>query len=243
MRSGIGPEDHLKTLGIEVLVDLAGVGKNLVDHPLFQISFEAKPPDQTEEAPLFQTLLTLKSSEAPCHHDLQVLPMSIFPSDIGNNSNSADFNMLVSLLKPCSRGCLRLRSSNPKAPPVIDLGYFTHPKDIPRMIEVVRAARRIVKTPPLSRLLRHEMFPGSRVSSDSGLESAIRAAVGTYHHPVGTCRMGSAGDNEAVVDSQGRVQGVDGLSVIDASIMPTIPAANTNLPTIMVAECCSEWLK
>jgi choline dehydrogenase len=243
MRSGIGPADHLEAIRIDVLVDLAGVGQNLMDHPLFQLNFEAKPPDKSGEIPLFQTLLTLKSAEAQHHADLQVLPLSIFPSDIENGSSSTDFNMLVALLKPRSRGWLRLQSSKPTAAPLIDPGFFTHPEDMPRMIEAIRAARAIAKTPPLSGLLRHETFPGSRIFGDSGLEAAVRASVGTYHHPVGTCRMGPSTDEEAVVDSKGNVHGVDCLSVVDASIMPTIPAANTNLPTIMVAERCADWLK
>jgi choline dehydrogenase len=243
MRSGIGPAEHLKALRINVLMDLAGVGENLMDHPIFLISFDAKRPDQSEEVPIFQTVLTFKSSEAKRGHDLQVIPLSISPSDIENDSSSGDFSMLVSLMKPFSHGRLRLRSRNPNAVPLIDLGYFTHPDDMPRLIEAVRVARSIAKTPPLSGLLRHEIFPGARISSASGLESAILNSVSTYHHPVGTCRMGPATDETAVVDSHGNVRGVESLSVIDASIMPAIPSANTNLSTIMVAERCSDWIK
>jgi len=243
MRSGIGPAEHLRTLRIRVLIDLLGVGENLIDHPLFQLSFEAKPVRQTEEVPWAQTVLTLKSSKAWRYPDLQVLPTSITPSDIENSSGGADFNMLVSLVKPKSHGRLRLRSADPTAAPRIDLGYFTHRDDLPLMVEVVREARNLARTPPLSKLLRHELFPGPRITSISGLESTVLKTIGTYHHPVGTCRMGLAPDKGAVVDSHGNVHGVECLSVIDASIMPSIPAANTNIPTIMVAERCSEWLK
>jgi choline dehydrogenase len=243
MRSGIGPADHLKALRIDVLVDLAGVGEDLMDHPLLWLSFDAKPQSESAEGPLFQTLLTLKSSGSVREHDLQVIPSSISMAENENGSGSADFNMLVALVKPFSHGQLRLRSRNPDAAPLIDLGYFTHPDDMPRLIEAIRAARNLAKTPPLSRLLGRETFPGSRTSSASSLKSALLRAVATYHHPVGTCRMGPASDNGAVVDSHGNVHGVDGLSVIDASIMPTIPSANTNLPTIMIAERCSDWLK
>jgi choline dehydrogenase len=242
MRSGIGPAEHLKAMRINVLLNLAGVGENLVDHPLFQLSFDAKPPSQREEAPQFQTVLTFKSSKSKREHDLQVIPLSISPSGIENDS-SGDFSMLVALLKPFSHGRLRLRSRNPDAAPLIDLGYFTHPTDMPRLIEAVRVARSVAKMSPLAALLRHEIFPGSRTSGALGLESAILDSVGTYHHPVGTCRMGPASDKGAVVNSHGNVHGVEGLFVIDASIMPTIPSANTNLSTIMVAERCSDWLK
>jgi choline dehydrogenase len=227
---------------INVLLDLAGVGDNLADHLLFQLSFDAKPPGRREEVPLFQTMLTFASSKSKREPDLQVFPLSISPSDIENDS-SGDFSMLVALMKPFSHGRLRLRSRNPDVAPVIDLGYFTHPADIPRLIEAVHVARSIAKTPPLAALLRHEIFPGSRTSSALGLESAILDSVTTYHHPVGTCRMGPASDKAAVVDPHGNVHGIEGLSIIDASIIPTIPSANTNLPTIMVAERCLDWLK
>jgi len=241
MRSGIGPADHLKALGITVLVNLAGVGQNLADHPLMGITFGAKPQAHAENVPIFQTMLTCKSSKATLSHDLQVFPISILTET--ENLREADFTLLVALVKPLSRGMLRLRSSNPADAPIIDLGYFTHPDDMPRMIEAVRVARNIAKTPPLSGLLRREIFPGAGVSSATGLESSVLVSVGTYHHPVGTCRMGLMTDKWVVVDSQCNVHGVQGLSIVDASIMPTIPSANTNLPTIMVAERCADRLK
>lgn len=237
MRSGIGPAEHLKKLGIGALVDLAGVGRNLADHPLFQVTFEAaRGVGESGEVPLFQTLLTLKSSENARQPDLQVIPMSISRPEAEDDLEAADFTMLVGLVKPFSRGRLRLRSKNPRAAPVIDLGYFTHDADMPRLIEAVRAARLLAKTPPLSRMVRSEIFPGARITSLKGLESAILNSAGTYHHPIGTCPMGRLGDEGGVVNSRCNVHGVEGLSVIDASIMPTIPSANTNLPTVMVAE-------
>lgn len=145
--------------------------------------------------------------------------------------------LLVSVLKPLSRGQVRLRSPNPRAAPLIDLGYFTHPNDMPRMIEAVRAARQVAQTSPLSDRIIEESYPGSQVAdADADLEAAILDDVTTYHHPVGTCAIGPATKPGAVVDHQGSVHGVQSLFVIDASIMPTIPAANTKLPTIMVAE-------
>jgi choline dehydrogenase len=243
MRSGIGHAEQLKALRINVLLDLTGVGENLIDHPLFQLSFDAKRPNVRKEEPLFQTVLSLKSSEAALGHDLQVIPLSISPSDIEDKSSGGDFTMLTALMKPFSHGRLRIRSRDPKATPLINLGYFAHANDMSRLIEAVRVARNIAKTPQLSHLLRHEIYPGSRISSASGLESAILDSVSTYHHPVGTCHMGPSPDKGAVVDSHGKVHGVESLSVIDASIMPTIPSANTNLTTIAMAERCSDWLE
>ncbi|MHC4569440.1 MAG: GMC oxidoreductase, partial [Planctomycetota bacterium] len=124
--------------------------------------------------------------------------------------------------------------------PRIELGYFTDPDDMPRMLEAVRAARELVHTSPLSDLAVRELSPVP--DGDVELEKVIRAAVRSYHHPVGTCRIGPNAEAGAVVDARGRVHGIEGLMVVDASIMPTIPAANTNLPTIMVAERCAAWL-
>jgi choline dehydrogenase len=239
MRSGLGPADHLKALGIAVVEDLAGVGQNLIDHPLFSVYFAARRPDQAEAVPAFQTALTLRSSMAVQGYDLQILPMSIMAE---HGSDRAGFSLLVSVLKPLSRGQLRLRSTEPDAAPLIDPNYFSHPNDMSRMIEVVRAARRLAQTPPLSDWIIEELYPGLHVSDADQLEAAVRADTDTYHHPVGTCAMGPATDTRAVVDHRGTVHGIEGLSVIDASIMPTIPAANTNLPTIMLAERCAAWL-
>lgn len=243
MRSGLGPADHLKALGISVLEDLSGVGQNLTDHPLLGLGFAAPRPDRSTDVPVFQTLLTLKSSVAVSSHDLQILPGSIFPTDPRDIPSEGQFTLFVSVIKPRSRGRLWLRSADPSAAPRIDLGYFTHPDDMPRMIEAVHMARQLARTLPLCDWIIQELSPGSHVSDATiDLEVAVRAEVETYHHPVGTCAMGPATHAEAVVDHRGNVHGVKGLSVIDASIMPTIPAANTNLPTIMVAERCAAWL-
>ena len=240
MRSGIGTAQDLEKLRISVLRDLPGVGRNLTDHPFFVLVF-AVPPQKESDVPFFQTALTLKSSKAGISHDLQVLAGSIYPSE--QSPTGAVLMLFVSVVKPRSRGLLRLRSKNPQASPSIDLGYFTNPDDMPRMIEAVRVARLLATTSPLADLIVKELSPGSEVSDASAdLEAAVKAGVDTYHHPVGTCKMGPATDREAVVDSRGNVYGVEGLSVIDAAIMPTIPSANTNLPTIMIAERCADWI-
>ena len=146
---------------------------------------------------------------------------------------------MTGLLTPRSRGSLRLRSTDPADPPRIDVGYLRHPDDMTRMIDATRAARRISRTPPLADLVTGpELHPGDSIGDDDkdGLARSIRARVGPYHHPVGTCAMGPDPADGAVVDARGAVHGVERLFVADASVMPTIPSANTNLPTIVVAE-------
>jgi choline dehydrogenase-like flavoprotein len=127
--------------------------------------------------------------------------------------------------------------------PVIDLGYFTDSRDMRHMLKGVRVARQAAQAAAMRELALQELYPGTEMpDTDANLEAAVLAEVESYHHPVGTCRMGPATDRMAVVDPQGKVHGVEGLWIVDASIMPTIPAANTNLPTIVVAERCATWL-
>jgi choline dehydrogenase len=243
MRSGIGPAEHLKDLGIPVKVDLPGVGENLADHPLFALRLAAPPAALDGEPTIyFQTILTTKSSLATGVHDLHIAPCSAYPVEPQHSPTGAVYLLLVSVTMPRSRGRLRLRSPDPTQAPVIDPGYLTHPDDMARMIEAVLAARRLSQTPPLSGLTVQELYPGPRASDTADLEAAVLAQADTYHHPVSTCRMGPATDAMAVVDARANVHGVENLSVVDASIMPAIPDANTNLPTIMLAERCSAWL-
>ncbi len=238
MRSGLGPADHLKSLDITVLRDLPGVGQNLMDHLLLALHFAA--PAGSNDVPGCQTMLTLQSPNFSVGHDLQIFPWTISPAELGENPI---LEIYVALMKPLSRGSLRLSASDPAVPSVIDLGFFTDPGDMPRVIHAVRVARRLALTPPLSGVALQELFPGSQITDAAAdLEAAIRTKAGTYFHPVGTCHMGPVADVNAVVDSRGSVHGVKGLSVVDASIMPTIPAANTNLSTLMLAERCSVWL-
>jgi choline dehydrogenase len=238
MRSGVGPRDHLRSLDINVVQDLPGVGQNLCDHVLLALHFAALAG--SKDVPGCQAMLTLQSPDFSVGHDLQIFPWTISPADPGG---SPIFEIYVALMKPVSRGSLRLRSSDPNATPVIDLGFFADSGDMPRVIHALRVARRLAKTPPLSDVAPRELFPGPQTTdATADLEAAIWTKAGTYFHPVGTCRMGPAADANAVVDSRGSVHGVKSLSVVDASIMPTIPAANTNLPTLMLAERCSAWL-
>jgi choline dehydrogenase len=140
---------------------------------------------------------------------------------------------------------VRLRSADPADPPRIDIAHLRHPEDMARMIEATRHARRLSRTPPLARFVTGaELAPGPAISDDdtAGLARSIRARAGSYHHPVGTCAMGPSPSDGAVVTPRGAVHGISGLWVADASVMPAIPAANTNLPTIVIAERIAQWL-
>jgi choline dehydrogenase len=244
MRSGLGSADELRALGIPVRADMPGVGQNLQDHPLLNLRYAAPPAAVWEHAPIFQSVVTFKSSPAVEGFDLHIYPMSALPWDTAESPTDAACTLFVSLVRPRSRGFVRLRSAEPDAPLCIDLGYFTDPADMPRMIEAVRAARRLARTAPLSEIAVRELYPAPETPDDpEALEAVVWERIETYHHPVATCSMGPARNPMAVVDARGNVHGMDGLAVVDASIMPTVPAANTNIPTIMVAERCAAWLQ
>jgi choline dehydrogenase len=239
MRSGIGPAAHLQSVGVDVVLDRPGVGANLTEHPLMPNAFVARTPPRADRA-VFQAMLTAASSSAGGVYDLHVFPLFNPPEIQGDPPVVV---ILTSVMTPRSRGTVQLRSSDPRDAPRIDLGLFSDPGDMPRMIDAIRVARRLAATEPLRGLLGDELMPGIDASDDEALAAAVRAGCEIYHHPVGTCRMGTPDDPDAVVDSRGAVHGIDGLSVVDASIMPSIPAANTNVPTIMIAERCAAWLR
>ncbi len=219
LRSGIGAAADLRALGVEVVADLP-VGTNLMEHPLVSVDFTSRA---APGADWFQTVITCRSDHAGSDpFDLHLLP----GGPVETAPDEFTFIVLVGLMRPRSRGSVSLRTLDPAAPPRIVLGGLREADDVARMVEGVERARELVHTAPLSGLIvGDELRPGP-----GDLEAVVRREVGVYHHASGTCAMGS------VVDNQGRVLGVDGLRVVDASIMPTIPAANTNLPTIMLAE-------
>ena len=155
-----------------------------------------------------------------------------FPTE--PTGSTATFALIGGFLTPRSRGRLQLDSGNPAAMPRIDLGLLTDRRDVESMLGLVREIWRISQSNPLRSLLRHQAIDAVLVESDRRLEQYVRDTVEIYHHAVGTCRMDD--DPRSVVDRQGRVHGIERLWGIDASVMPTIPAAQTNIPTIMIAE-------
>jgi choline dehydrogenase-like flavoprotein len=144
------------------------------------------------------------------------------------------------LLYPNSRGSVRLTSADPEAAPLIDPKLLDHPDDLQRMLRAVRLCRCILRAPAFSKYRAREYQPGAEVESDADMVSFIRSTAATVYHPVGTCQMGVG--SEAVVDSELKVRGVNGLRVADASVFPSIVGGNTNAPTIMVAERAADFI-
>jgi choline dehydrogenase len=228
MRSGIGPAAELEALGVQCQIDLPGVGHNLTDHPWAPVPMSVLVPTG---GPGFQTVLTWHSAKAGAAGppDLQIFAQGPF-----NNEGRAIASLCAALLKPRSRGRVRLRSLDPAAAPIIDLGLLTDDADERRLIEGLRRAHQLLAAPDFKAVADNGSQRNGRLSDDE-LRDYLLANVRTYHHPTGTCAMGPD-PAHAVVDVQGRVHGAKRLVVTDASIMPEIPSANTNLPTIMCAE-------
>ena len=242
LRSGVGPAGQLGPLGITVVADLPGVGENLIDHPLVAVDLPARPG---AAGPGFQTMATVCSRLAPAAvPDLHLFAAG--PFDAPHDSPSGGvFGLVTGLVQPYSRGWVRLRSADPADPPRIDVAHLRHPDDLTRMVEATLMARAISRTSPLAGLIAGAgLAPGPAVANDdtAAIAASIASRVQSYHHPVGTCRMGPDPGSGAVVDARGHVHGIEHLLVADASIMPAIPSANTNLPTIMAAERIASWL-
>lgn len=237
-RSGIGPASLLLDVGISPRVDLSGVGANLIDHPLLSVDLPARPAPGPSR---FQTHVTYRArATAPsAPPDLITFAAGPFEVEPEQSAGGAVFGLVSGLLAPRSRGWVRLASDDPADPPRIHPAHLDHPDDLERLLDAITEVRRIARTGSVAAVVTGpELAPGAGVPTDdrSALAAWARATVSTFHHPVGTCAMGPDPDQGAVTDAHGSVHGTENLTVADASVMPTIPSATTNLPTIMVAE-------
>jgi choline dehydrogenase len=235
LRSGIGPADELAATGITAVLDLPGLGRNLVDHPAVSLDLGyTGPPREVRRYQVAATAHSDRTDASLTAPDLQLIVGGPF-------TDSGQFFVAAALLKPKSRGRVWLRSADPLEAPRIHLGYFTDPADLPRLADGVRRAWEVVRARELTKVSTGLTSAPEGVD-DEAVERFVRQRVWTYHHPVGTCAMGPDPEAGAVVDATGRVHGVADLWVADASIMPNIPAANTHLPTLMLAERIAGWL-
>lgn len=237
-RSGIGPAGVLRSLGITPLVDLPGVGRNLSDHALLSVDLPTRPSPGPSR---FQTHVSFHSRSADPSGPPDLLLFCAGPFDVGPHESpgGAVFGIVAGLMAPRSRGWVRLASADPSEPPRIHPAHLEDADDLDCMLDAITEARRLAQSRPVAEIIAGpELSPGPSVRTDdrAALTEWVRSAVSTYHHPVGTCAMGPDPDDGAVTDAHGSVHGIDGLTIADASIMPTIPTATTNLPTMMVAE-------
>ena len=268
MLSGIGPADELREFGIDPIVDRPAVGKNLQEHVNTFVTFNCSQPVSVDSElradrltfhvarwMLFRSGLAANlplqsasfirvhpESERP---DIEFLVSPIAPEahpwfpgiskPVGHRYSSR-----VAVLHPRSQGKVTLRSADPYVPPRVFWNLFDDPTDLVTLREGVKALRRIFTTQPMAEVMGDEVRPGPGVESDDEIDEFLRRNCETAHHPAGTCRMGA--DDEAVVDAELKVRGIEGLRVADCSVMPNVVGSNTNAPTIMIAEKAADMI-
>ncbi|MBM3224112.1 MAG: mycofactocin system GMC family oxidoreductase MftG [Candidatus Tectomicrobia bacterium] len=239
--SGVGPAAHLTHYGIPVVRDIPGVGQNLRNHPSLGVRARvAEGFAMDPDVPRNQVSLRCTARGSAARNDLQITPTSTNP--IGDTAREYRIGCRVEL--PVGAGVLALASADPEAQPSIQYNSLQDPHDRARLREAVRLA---------ADLLRHEAFKGiietciapteQVLASDTALDAWLLQTAGNAHHTSGTCKMGPASDPLAVVDQYGRVHGLQGLRVVDASIMPNVTRSNTNATTIMLAERVADWMR
>lgn len=242
LRSGIGPAEELAALGIPVVLDAPGVGKNLHDHLLSPVIFTTERPVGPPQpgVSVTQTHLFWRSRDDLAEPDTQPIHFSVPMWGELEPRGDDGFTLMAGLVTPHSRGALTLSGPGLADQPLIDLAALEDERDVASLAASVRQCRRIGAQPALAEKWgATEVYPGPDVP-DSGIEDWVRRTAITYHHQVGTCRMGS--DADAVVDPLLRVRGLAGLSVIDASVIPTVPTGNTNAPAAMIGELGARFL-
>jgi choline dehydrogenase-like flavoprotein len=242
--SGIGPHADLERLGIDTVVDLPGVGRNLQDHVLLAgLCFEAKRPLPPPNNNLAGSTFFWKSRPELGVPDLMFLPVQVpFVSDeiraqypIPPNS----FSIVPALVRVRSRGYLRMKTARHDGPLELQPNFLSEPADVDALVAGVELGLDIASRPAFRDLIKSWIAPAQRMSREDTV-AFLRRSCSSYYHPVGTCAMGSG--KEAVVDAELRIRGVEGLRIVDASVMPTIPSANTHAAVVMIGEFASRLL-
>ncbi|RVW06678.1 GMC family oxidoreductase [Rhodococcus spongiicola] len=249
MLSGIGPTEHLREHGIDVLVDSPGVGANLQDHPEGVISWEAMQPMVESSTQWWEIGVFTTVDEGLDRPDLMMhygsVPFDMHTLRQGYPTAENVFCLTPNITHARSRGTVRLRSRDFRDKPRVDPRYFTDPEgyDMRIMIAGIRRAREIAAQPAMSEWTGKELFPGKDVQSDEELADYIRRTHNTVYHPIGTVRMGADADDMSPLDPQLRVKGVQGLRVADASVFPEHTTVNPNITVMMVGERCADLIK
>ena len=253
--SGVGPAEHLQQMGIPVVLDLPGVGRNLNDHPKVYATWRIRDGYSRGVTPDRGSVTLRFTSPGSEYRNDMYLSLSAFvsprvkalkiPGDREFEGARPDLaEMMLALLRPVSRGELRLASTDPTVQPLLDYNYLTEPSDRERLRQGMRQALELADHGELRELLGERLEPSEQdLASDEALDAWMMREVVTFSHISGTCRMGPASDPMAVVDQYGRVRGLEGLRVADASIMPDLVTAPINPAVLMIGERISDLVR
>jgi choline dehydrogenase len=244
MLSGIGPAEQLGRLGIRVVKDAPGVGKNLRDHPLVPVRVRVKEDFPLDPAaPRIQTVLRYTANGSDARNDMQIFPSS-FSTPLGGDPFAEEGIRMTCMMELAqSAGELTLQSTDPDVQPHIDCRYLEAPWDRERMRESVRIVLNLLDHDAFRDIYDGLISPAEAdLVSDDALDDWMLREVCIGQHLSGTCKMGPASDSMAVVDQRCRVHGIEGLRVADASVMPDVIRANTNCTTIMIGERVANWI-
>jgi choline dehydrogenase len=240
-RSGIGRSDVLASLGIDVVADVPGVGENLADHPAAAVVCEVRDGVELDlDSPIVQTILRYTAPGSAFRNDMQI---EVFSFTRRRDEPAPRAFAIAAVLEQCfSRGAVHITSADLLAAPTIESGMCCDDRDIDRLAQGLLDTIAFTEAKPIADIIDRVAFPRLPVDLDTARELVARFAASGFH-PCGTVRMGPSSDPMAVVDPRGRCHAVDRLVVADASIMPTVPRANTNLTAIMIGEMVGEWIR
>ncbi len=241
LRSGIGPADEVARHGIELVKDVPAIGNNLCDHPALSVACTLKDASLIDlDHPIVQTILRYTAPGSDQRNDLQIEQFSFSPRGDGRPAMA----IAAVLEQSYSTGTLRLSSADPGAKPLIEQRFLEDERDLSRLVQCFKDTLAFIDTEPMASLIDDVIFPSrERELNDESIAGLLKRFAASGYHPCGTVKMGPSSDPLAAVDQYGRFHGLDGLSVADASIMPTVPRANTNLTSIMIGEVIGEQIR
>lgn len=239
--SGIGNPDHLREFNIPVVAALPGVGENFHNHVLTGVIQGTARPVPPGNLNLSEAALFYKSDPAQSGPDIQIAFVHVPFDIIIGQQNPNSVSILPGVVRPTSRGWVRLASGNPLDKPLVNPNYLGTEDDTQRLVDAVKRARDIFATRAFSEWVTRELLPGPGVSTDAQLREFVRQRADSYHHQAGSCKMGI--DEQAVVDPNLNVRSLEGLRVVDASVMPVVPSGNCHAGILMIAEKCADLIK
>ncbi|MBD0345346.1 MAG: GMC family oxidoreductase N-terminal domain-containing protein [Coleofasciculus sp. Co-bin14] len=241
MLSGIGNPEQLKAFDIPVVAEVPGVGENFHNHVLTGMIYKATQPVPPPNQNLSESVLFWKSDPGWIGPDLQISFVHVPFDIIVGQGNPNSVSIIPGVVRPLSRGWIRLASSNPLDKPLVNPNYLAERSDLERLVKAVKLGREIFATQAFSAWVSDELLPGPDVKTDDQLREFVKQRAETYHHQCGSCKMGQ--DNMAVVDPQLRVWGLENLRVVDASVIPFVPSGNCHAAVLAIAEKAADLIK